>query len=594
MRTRFLPAVLILFCSLEATAEIRTWKDRTGRHETRAELMEVGDGQVHLRKTDGSLITVPIEQLSEEDRQYLASAGRGQKPHAGQETAANPSGNAEPKVQVCQLATKYFGQFRVVQLSDSGVRLDSIESLPQPRLVTAMMHPGQPDRDADAFRRLVQKEPEYSCREPFRAVLRLGTQEYAFALDRTQERPVGGEWYDRLFFDLNHNGDLTDEPPVDGKGGGKTSSFPRIDLAIPIDGSSSDYAFYLSAVTNPLRRSDGTGTGVGVTLCPAVCRQGTVSLDGRAQTVTIVDFNSNGRFDDEAHFTGAGGGLLESRRDTFDTGDLLVLGREDEGKTPSANLRTRLADPRRVPVSRVARLGGRYYDLTITPAGDRMTVVPTAKPLGKVAVPHPGFVGTFRGEYGVAKVSGDPGAELMPCGRWTLLEYTIDLGTLRGSARRPSLKQRPSSPEAPSVTPSDSLLSASGGEGVLAVEVREGSVVPLPFGPPYRPIVRPVRGDRRFGTPLVLSLVGKGGELCTNLQIDGRRPENPSLTIRDPEGKIVHEGQFRLGPGGFSPLHFWQVPSALAKEYRVAVRMQAGSVEIDTQYESLLQDSQLR
>ncbi len=149
-------------------------------------------------------------------------------------------------------------------------------------------------------------------------MLRFGTQQYAFALDRTQERAVGGEWYDRLFFDLNHNGDLTDEPPVDGKGGGKTSSFPRIDLAIPMDGSSSEYAFHLNAVTNPVRWSDGTGTGVGVSLSSAVCRQGTVSLDGRARTVTLVDFNSNARFDDEAHFTGSGRGLFVSQREAFD------------------------------------------------------------------------------------------------------------------------------------------------------------------------------------------------------------------------------------------------------------------------------------
>ena len=47
--------------------------------------------------------------------------------------------------------------------------------------------------------------------------------------------------------------------------------------------------------------------------------------------------------------------------------------------------------------------------------------------------------------------------------------------------------------------------------------------VPLAGVRHERAIVRSVRGDRKFGTPLVLSLVGKGGELCTNLQIDGRR-----------------------------------------------------------------------
>ncbi|MCL4854545.1 MAG: hypothetical protein KJZ78_24560, partial [Bryobacteraceae bacterium] len=205
MRTRFLPAALVLLCSLGTAAEVHT-----------------------------------------------------QTPNPGQPPAATPPGSVGATEQVCKLATKYFGQFRSVRQSDSGARPDSIESLAQPQLVTAMTYPGKPDPHAEAFRQVVRMEPEYSSREPFRAVVRLGTQQYAFALDRTQDSGVAGEWYDRLFFDLNHNGDLTDDVPLDGKGGGKTSSFPRIDLAIPIDGSSSDYAFYLSAVTNPLHRSDGT------------------------------------------------------------------------------------------------------------------------------------------------------------------------------------------------------------------------------------------------------------------------------------------------------------------------------------------------
>ena len=36
---------------------------------------------------------------------------------------------------------------------------------------------------ADAFKRIVKKEPKYQSENPFRGVIKFGSQEYAFALD---------------------------------------------------------------------------------------------------------------------------------------------------------------------------------------------------------------------------------------------------------------------------------------------------------------------------------------------------------------------------------------------------------------------------
>ncbi len=56
-----------------AAPERRTWADRTGKFRVEAELVSVADGKVRLRRTDQQEIEVPIDQLSDEDQQFLAT-----------------------------------------------------------------------------------------------------------------------------------------------------------------------------------------------------------------------------------------------------------------------------------------------------------------------------------------------------------------------------------------------------------------------------------------------------------------------------------------------------------------------------------------
>ncbi len=158
---------------------------------------------------------------------------------------------------------------------------------------------------ADAFKRIVKKEPKYQSENPFRGVLKLGSQEYAFALDVAAAAPApevkkpdakqtaakaaaepaanadalsslgkllglfSGEEpaakpaipvkdlsYNRLYFDFNHNGDLTDDKVVevsaDSSRFAPISSpgtsylrfeFPRTDVTIDVEGTKLDYSF---------------------------------------------------------------------------------------------------------------------------------------------------------------------------------------------------------------------------------------------------------------------------------------------------------------------------------------------------------------
>ncbi len=51
----------------------RKWTDSTGRFSVEAEFVEFVGGQVALKKTDGELIRLPLERLSEADQQHVQS-----------------------------------------------------------------------------------------------------------------------------------------------------------------------------------------------------------------------------------------------------------------------------------------------------------------------------------------------------------------------------------------------------------------------------------------------------------------------------------------------------------------------------------------
>ncbi|MCB1276544.1 PQQ-binding-like beta-propeller repeat protein, partial [Prosthecobacter sp.] len=70
--------ILFSLClTLAVQAEIRTWKDASGVHEIRAELVGVQAGNVTLKREDGKLITLPVTSLSKADQALLEGASGG-------------------------------------------------------------------------------------------------------------------------------------------------------------------------------------------------------------------------------------------------------------------------------------------------------------------------------------------------------------------------------------------------------------------------------------------------------------------------------------------------------------------------------------
>ena len=66
-----LAIAILTVLATAASAESRTWKDNTGKFSIEAELVEVKQESVVLKKANGSTITVPIARLSKVDREYL-------------------------------------------------------------------------------------------------------------------------------------------------------------------------------------------------------------------------------------------------------------------------------------------------------------------------------------------------------------------------------------------------------------------------------------------------------------------------------------------------------------------------------------------
>lgn len=64
-------ALLLAMVGACVGAQVRTWTDVTGRFTTEAELAGFEDGIVRLKKSDGKIVSLPLEKLSKADQQYV-------------------------------------------------------------------------------------------------------------------------------------------------------------------------------------------------------------------------------------------------------------------------------------------------------------------------------------------------------------------------------------------------------------------------------------------------------------------------------------------------------------------------------------------
>lgn len=439
------------------------------------------------------------------------------------------------------------------------------------------------ERDRKQFDRLVKKQPKkYHSQEPFRGVAKLGSEEYAFVLDTADDKSKG---FDRFYFDRNHNGDLTDDEVIKadpsrsmGQGDMYQAQFPRVDVTLDVDGAKVDYAFFFRLYSYKSKDY----SYVSASLNAAAYREGKMTLDGRERRVFLIDFNSNGRFDDEMAIydqVHTPEGQLQPK-----FGDILMV--DPDVKNLSRRISYEVTPGSgRYYVSNLVAVDDQFYNLKASPAGDKLTLTASKAPLGQVTNPNDNFAAIVYSDKGFVQIRGEKGKPCsLPEGEWKLLNYTIDV---------PKEQEKPKAPKSDakkdekadgkteakktdgkdekknsllgtlakallgSSTPSVSIsggredysyVSAQATQDYKPVKVTAGKTVTLPFGPPYKPVVKTsyYRDDRKQAE-LELLLVGSAGEICSDMMVHGGRPGSPEFTIKTQDGKVAAEGAFKYG-----------------------------------------------
>ncbi len=373
---------------------------------------------------------------------------------------------------------------------------------------------------------------------PVRGEFMLGEQEFPFMFESSGSDSEG---YDRLHFDWNGNGELSDETVL--KANKEISSsrglfslnsitsrrFGPRNVTLRLEGEPAEYGVFLTV--SKYGALGGSGW-VNVALHSACCCVGEVVLDGKSRKFFIFDRNSNGRFDDcfEVDYQAGNGSesLVKS------PGDLLFLDPDKEGGKLGGYSLTRREGLH--PVSRLLCVDGKFYEMDLSPSGDRLRLTPLSEPMGFVANPNENFHALVYSDRGVVKIDGgEEGVHPLPEGDWRLIEYTID-------RTDPEKRGRPT------------FVTAAGTLESPKVEVREGKTAYFPFGPPYKPVVSKTRvftskdlfsSSRKAS--LSFNMQGTGGEILSEMTINGASPREPRLTIRNKKGEVIEKGRFRYG-----------------------------------------------
>jgi S1-C subfamily serine protease len=81
---RGLLIIVVWECLVSAvlSQDVREWTDATRTYRVEAELVEVRDGVVQLKKTNGEMVETPISKLSQEDQLFLAAKQTPAKPYS--------------------------------------------------------------------------------------------------------------------------------------------------------------------------------------------------------------------------------------------------------------------------------------------------------------------------------------------------------------------------------------------------------------------------------------------------------------------------------------------------------------------------------
>jgi hypothetical protein len=491
--------------------EYRVWKAKKGSFTTTAAFLGCTNGKVQLRKPDGAELSVDKSQLSAADQRWIAAELKRQ----GEDEDADKAAGKDTSEEVA-------GQIDEQEIPMKLVRLDPPKGKGRTQAVslsTYLLGQTSPQQiyvkqgdssKEEAFHRVVSKEPAYNAATPIRGVAKFASHEYGFAFDSANGKAAGPN---RLYFDINGNGDLTDDKPIAALmannpiPGMSQSQFPRVDITIEGNGKSMEYSFVPSVIC----RASNNDAYATVTFYAAAVREGRITQGSKHTTFMLVDHNSNGLFDDAVSVAPDG---------NMSEGDLLLVNPKAKRRASSELELGRDCSF----VNKTVCVNGQFYRMETQPSGESLKLTPTKLSLGYVSNSSPLYRAVlFCKDYGVVGIAGARDQKIaLPEGSWKVINYTIEAGGAKTS------------------------MAARFDAASKSTKVSSGETAQLPFGPPLHAAVTATRaaGDKIY---LSLSIIGQGGERCTGLTINGARPPKPQFVIKDKDGKTVHQGSFEWG-----------------------------------------------
>jgi hypothetical protein len=351
---------------------------------------------------------------------------------------------------------------------------------------------------------------------------------------------AGDVFFTRMYFDSDHDGDLTDEKPIDGMvrrplpaPAYLTTDFPPVDMMITIKGTDIPYCFR-PTVTGLKRREslsevvDAQFTGE---IAGIFC--GSFQVDAHRYTLTLNDRNGNGWFDDCGPVLDRVG-FQEPAVIRFG-GDMAYL-TEGDMLDPSDGM----------PLGNLLFLHDRLFGIKVDIGGEKIILTEIKKSLAPLKIPlKVERLALYEKNSRRSLMAFRPKDNIimLPTGNYRLLQYQALRTDEQGDLWR---------------------LAAGGTQNSPAVLVAPNRDSHLSLGEPYLPLiyVPPASLRPSGGFSLLFYMEGAGREIFTDLSHiagiktktplsnkpgKGDRPLEPSYTIVKPDGEIVARGSFGYG-----------------------------------------------
>jgi len=388
------------------------------------------------------------------------------------------------------------------------------------------------------------KLPELNSKQPIYAFAELGEKKCLLVLDRQKADDF---FYNRLYFDSNGNGDLTDDTVIDGTFTVENdefcrAQFPGIDTTVDLAGKSLPYSFRMDVFyfyfgdegkPDTELRQEHIQQNFNLVVVANCSYVGEFDLDGQRYRVVLGDGNTNGRFDDRLSVTHA---QIASYRAVLPVGDEFYVTAGEEISVYAAQ-----------PFGDMLVVAGQLLEVAVDIAESKMILTPVTEGLAPLTLAMATERITMYTEDGSRCVMMyRPGTEVMiPQGTYQFLNYTV---------RRKDEQGDEWLLVAQATTDSPSVTVGGGGDAVLKC------------GEPYVPTAdvpewsRQAVREGQTQVPLMFTVIGAGREVLAELtrlsgtrtrialsQGNRNRPKEPTYIIARADGEIVTQGSFEYG-----------------------------------------------